>query len=369
MSRLAALFLRALLVVSLCGATSALAQPAGTLGEDFLYRVQEGDTLIGLAQRYLRNSQAWRPLQTLNQVEDPYRMPIGMTLRIPLAWIPREAAQARLAYVRGPVRVGAASARADEALAPGSVLYTGEGGSAALALEDGTLITLVPNTELHIEHLSKFQGSDLGDTVIDLSRGALEATVAPSGQGVGRFEVRTPVAVTGVRGTRFRTERGAQGQMDAVTHGSLRLQPRTEGGAPETPTLIQEGYGSVVRADGTLAGSWPLLPAPTVSEPTRLAGHWQAHITPVAGATRYELVVAHDANGHFQFASELLAGTDIRVALPGTRDYYLIVQALDERGLRGHATHLLVQASRVLRDSRGEAVLNGTGEPILLTDA
>src|SRR3546814_17702103 len=63
----------------------------------------------------------------------------------------------------------------------------------------------------HLERLRQFEGNALTDSILRVQRGVVDSNVAPAGQGVGRFEVRTPVAVTGVRGTRFRVPARAQG--------------------------------------------------------------------------------------------------------------------------------------------------------------
>jgi len=357
----------AALIGLLYAAGYAQAQPSGALGSYFLYRVQTGDTLSELAQTYLRTPRAWPSLQTLNQVNDPYQMPVGLTLRIPLSQIPREAAQARLVHVRGAVRINNASTRTDMLLTQGHSLSTGDNSYATFTLEDGSLITVPPNTDLHLTQLQKFQGTNLTDLIIDMPHGGLEATVAPSGSGVGRFEVRTPVAVTGVRGTRFRVNRNHDGQTGSVTTGSVRLQARPDGGNPGDPTLISAGYGTLVRANGTLAGSWPLLPAPTVAVPRRQDGQWFARITPVAGATAYEVIIAHDQAGHLRASSTVTQDTDIRLPA-GINGAYLIVRAIDTRGLRGQDARLDLIGNALL-DSRGDPVLDGSGHGmVLLTD-
>ena len=58
--------------------------------------------------------------------------------------------------------------------------------------------------------MRQFEGTGLTDSVVRVQRGSVESSVAPEGQGVGR-EIRTPVAVTGVRGTRFRVQSGSGG--------------------------------------------------------------------------------------------------------------------------------------------------------------
>ena len=82
MSRCRALSLLALLS-GLLLATSSHSQPAGALGENFIYRVRQGDTLINIAATYTRNQANWSPLQSLNQVATPERLPIGLNCASP----------------------------------------------------------------------------------------------------------------------------------------------------------------------------------------------------------------------------------------------------------------------------------------------
>src|SRR3546814_3121055 len=90
----------------------------------------------------------------------------------------------------------------------------------------------------HLERLRQFEGNSLTDSILRVQRGVVDSNVAPAGQGVGRFEVRTPVAVTGVRGTRFRVQAGAQGARSEVIEGSVRLQPHARDSAPGRPVAV-----------------------------------------------------------------------------------------------------------------------------------
>lgn len=340
------------------------AQPAGALGDDFIHLVQQGDTLIDLAQRYTHDVQAWRQLQTLNSIEDPYRLSIGRELRIPLALIPRVAAEARLVHVAGPVRAGNEPAQIGAVLSQGATISTAGGGYAALALEDGTTVTVPPGTELRLEQLAKFSGTELGDTVLQVPQGGMSATVAPTGKGVGRFEVRTPTAVTGVRGTQFRLHNSAVGQAGSVSEGSVRLLPRN--GAL---TVVANGYGSVVRPDGTLAGTWRMLPAPDMAPPARRGGQWATRLAPVAGAAGYAIDVSRDEDGLYPVSSTTVQSADALFPSPGQGEYYVSARAIDGNGVSGHSTarHRIV-GMLALTDGRGAPVASGGGGSVQLTE-
>lgn len=54
---------------------AAHAQAAGARGDDFLYKVMTGDTLIGLAQRYTTGAATWPRLQASTGCRKPPRCP------------------------------------------------------------------------------------------------------------------------------------------------------------------------------------------------------------------------------------------------------------------------------------------------------
>ncbi|WP_287813254.1 FecR domain-containing protein, partial [Achromobacter sp.] len=234
MSRCRALSLLALLS-GLLLAIPSHSQPAGALGENFIYRVRQGDTLINIAATYTRNQANWSPLQSLNQVATPERLPIGLELRIPLSMIPERAADARVVHVSGQANLDGQALKPGANVAEGSKVVTAPNGFVTLELADGSKLTLPADGAVELTRLRQFDGTDLTDSVIHVERGSVESSVAPGGQGVGRFEVRTPVAVTGVRGTRFRVQSGNLGVHSEVLEGSVRLQPHAPGAAPAQP--------------------------------------------------------------------------------------------------------------------------------------
>ncbi|HEY0561918.1 MAG TPA: LysM peptidoglycan-binding domain-containing protein [Methylophilus sp.] len=51
---------------------------------EWIYTVRPYDTLIQFANLHLINPDDWRKLQTLNQIKNPYRIPAGSKIRVPL---------------------------------------------------------------------------------------------------------------------------------------------------------------------------------------------------------------------------------------------------------------------------------------------
>jgi hypothetical protein len=368
MSRCRALSLLAL-ISCLALMAPARSQPAGALGDDFIYRVRQGDTLIDLATLYTRNQANWNRLQTLNQVATPELLPIGLELRIPLSMIPERPASARVLHVSGQADVDGKSLRAGDAVAEGSTVATAPNGFVTLELADGSKLTLPAGGSVELTRLRQFEGSELTDSVVHVRRGSVESSVAPAGEGVGRFEVRTPVAVTGVRGTRFRVQSSEHGVQSEVLDGSVRLQPHAPGANPARPVAVAKGYGAAVSADGVVSGMRALLAAPQLGAPVRTGGGvWTADVSPVAGAQSYLVRVSRDADGTLPVSSTSFPGNGIRFSAPGPGTYYVSVRAVDDLGLGGKDAIATFEGANQLMTSFGLGVASGTGGLITLTE-
>ncbi|MFS8977402.1 FecR domain-containing protein [Cupriavidus necator] len=338
----------------LCGAgVPAHAGPAGAQGADFLYLVEPGDTLIALAERYMASADGWRTLQRLNGVADPYRLVPGTQLRIPLSQIPEQAGAARVVYVAGEVRADGRPVQAGMTLGEAARIETPAGGSVTLELPDRTRVTLPPATKVAVRRLRTFVRSGLTDTVIRIEKGAADTRVAPEGGGVGRFELHTPMMVTGVRGTHYRVAADAAGSRSEVLEGRVgvnaaRGAPAASASATEramtAAASVGAGYGIGVSTGGRLLRPVALLPAPALLPPqeTVLGPAFDASWQPVAGATAYRVLVARDAA-----LSELVwAGTTPANTAPTARidglpegTLYLSVSAVDAQALTGLGAH------------------------------
>lgn len=321
---------------------STLAGPAGSQGGDFLYDVEPGDTLIGLAARYMQRPDDWRLLQTRNRVADPYRLVPGSRIRMPLSRIPVAPATARVVFVRGQVRADGRPVQVGQALAESSRVDTGADGAITLELPDTTRVALPADTSMAVRRMRSFARSGLTDTVIGVDRGAVDSRVAPRGGGVGRYEIRTPVMVTGVRGTRYRVAVDRTGSRSEVAEGLVGV------GALSMSRDVAAGFGVGVSARGQLGKPVALLPAPevaAVAQPVMsrsLAVQWQA----VAGAASYRIAVARDAALTEWVSAAEVAGPAATLDDLPDGELYVVVNALAADGMTGHAGVLPITVRR-----------------------
>jgi len=340
---------------------AARAEPMGARGDDFLYRVEPGDTLEQLARRYTLQAGHWPALQRLNEVDDPYRLPIGKVLRIPLSLIPERPATATAIHVTGQVTADGRPVRPGDVLRAGQSLRSADGGTATLRLEDQSLLTLPPGTTLRLQRLQSFQGTGLTDTRLSIDRGTLESTVAPAGTGVGRFEVRTPATVTGVRGTRLRVHADASGSRHEVLQGGAAIE-----GPGGTEQHLDPDRGAAYDANGALLGTHPLLPPPPDPRISRDGGQ-RLDFEPVPRAAAYIIRIALDADGARLESSQRVAGPGAPLRARGGGPRYVFVRGIDALGIEGRDAVLAVDSLRIgLTAGDGSPVLAADGAPVML---
>ena len=327
----------------------AQASPPAPLGDEVAHIVKEGDTLEGLARDYLAAPRQWQQLQARNKVADPRRLQPGSVIWIPVRLQPSESATVQ--FVQGAVT---AQARAGDAPAPvspggkleeGTALQVGPESFVAVKLADGTVVRVQAQSELQLRQLRRRGRAGSVQSVLEMHKGGVESTVPPSTEPLRRFEIRTPLAVTSVRGTHFSVAMADSGQTTAsVLNGSVAVQSRRDtdshpGASLTAPTaLLAPGQGLAVATDGTVGAARPLLPPPDTSGMPAMLGDASLlaiDLPTTPGATRYLAQVAQDEAltqvlRHGSFADGRLRWK----ALEDGR-YYLAVRAVDEAGIAG----------------------------------
>ena len=111
----------------------------------FMHAAKAGDTLVHLAKRYLIKENDWLSLQKLNKIVDPHYIRPGTPIRVPLAEMKTESAQATVVAIEGPVESSGGKLVAGSKVSEGNAIKTGENGFATIKLADGsTIVVLAP---------------------------------------------------------------------------------------------------------------------------------------------------------------------------------------------------------------------------------
>lgn len=200
--------------------------------------------------------------------------------------VPSEASTARLAFVRGEVRVNGLAARDGYELQEGAIVETGNGKCTVL-LGWGNVVHLDHNSRLRVtRHLMQAGKSE--DTEVELEYGKTRALIQsrPKARFRKRFHIKAKQVTMGVRGTHIYVEapRGqdsatfltVEGRADVIVPRSAELGSRmrpsagvsrgeTAGGTEKSVTIGLASNESVtIGGDGASKGLAPVKLDPAV---------------------------------------------------------------------------------------------------------
>jgi hypothetical protein len=333
--------------------------PGLSLGQDWIYTVRPGDTLWDLSERHLLNVFYWRRLQAYNDVSDPWRMPPGLRLRIPVRWLKVQPAPARVVAATGGGTVTRAGSSSTSSLVEGTLLHAGDTvevsatGSATLGFADGSRLLIAPGSVVRMDALRAYGDGGMVDTRVRLQEGRTDTQVPATKYPATRFEIWTPAAVSAVRGTEFRVGVAEEG---GVSRTEV-LAGMTEVNAQNRSVRVREGLGTITTRGRPPGAPRLLLPAPdlTVLPPKFDRVPIRFRIEPVANAQAYRIEIA--PTSAFETLLFDSVGEDTMVRGPDLPDgrYGMRVRAIDDQGLEGF-------------DATAEIVVDARPEPPLLME-
>jgi hypothetical protein len=299
------------------------------------YLVKPGDNLYLLASRYFNRVADYRAVQRLNQVADPLKLPVGKTLQIPLGVLKSTPLDARMVAYRGTVSVEqhgkATPLSVNMLILEGSVIQTGNDGFMTLLLSSGSRVTLPSGSRVRLKAIRKYLLTGATDVDIAVEAGRAETSVSPLRDANSRFRTRTPVSVSAVRGTSFRTafSEGTGSGQSEVIEGKVAVAGASE-------ELIPAGFGAVVDRSGAVSKD-SLLPAPAVLAPgkTQHEALVVINIDPIAGAKTYRTQIASDAGFVDTVAETVTSTPNAEFARVPDGNYFVRANAIASSGLEG----------------------------------
>lgn len=336
-------------LLALLGAQAARAQSAPP--PDLTYTVRAGDTLIGLAQRGLKQPSDYITVQRLNRVANPRALRIGSTLQVPRRLLRTEPVDARVTAFRGTAQVDGGVARVGMPVVEGATLSTGANAFLAIELADGSVLTLPSRARLNVAALHRIVLT--GDVVkrFLLVSGRTETQVTPRERG-STFEIETPVSVAAVRGTHFRVSLG-EGSDSA---GTGVLEGNVAVAAQEGQVDVPAGQGVTASGEG-VGTPVPLLPKPAMVDEGRLQDDELVTfaVEPVAGAALYRAQLATDAGFIDVFAESESASPRFSVPDVPNGSFFVRFTAIASAGLEGlPANHTFERRLNTITAEAGE---------------
>lgn len=320
------------LLLALFAGPLLLPAPVRAQADGFVtYEVKRGDTLYGLSRLYMiRDADALR-VQRVNRIANPRRIPVGKRLNIPREVLRYVNVELRVAGFSGPVSMAGGAPAVGTVLGEGEIVTTGRAGFVSFRATGGGEVSLPSNTRARLLRARRYVLGDLLDIDFAILAGRGETRV-PSLREGERFRLRTPAAVTAVRGTEFRVahDEGTERSLTEVVEGEVAVVAGSE------QAIAAAGFG-VASVAGDVGEAEALLPPPAMLDPgaVQTGETLQFAIAPVAGTSGFRTQIARDA-GFLDVIDEQTGG-DGTVTFPGLANgrYFVRSRSIATSGLEG----------------------------------
>jgi hypothetical protein len=220
-------------------------------------------------------------------------------------------------------------------LVEGQRLHTGEGAFATFEMADDSRVTLPSNTSLRIDRMRQTILNNAPQRVFQMDKGRGTISATPNSNPNAKFEVRTPVSISAVRGTEFRVGQdpsGAKAQTEVLKGAvGVDLASATTSGPP-----VPAGFGVSATPAG-VGAPVKLLPAPKLGDGGQRQGDKTVHFTvqPIDKAAAYRLAVSRDAGFVDIFAESTTPEPAVDFGAVPNGTYFVRLTALDGGGLEG----------------------------------
>lgn len=181
------------------------------------YKVKKGETFMSICEIEIADCDAnWKQFLEFNGLKKPTDVVEGMTLKIPNSL--SKYRYAKIQFLTGDVVIFSdlksdkgEKVKNNHVLVEKNILKTGENGKCEIKLDDGTVVKVSEDTILMLGEINFKDGAS--NTVLNLVKGSALMKVSKLGDG-DSFNVSTPTAVAGVRGTEFTMTVGSQDKLE-----------------------------------------------------------------------------------------------------------------------------------------------------------
>lgn len=313
---------------------SAQAQPAGARGNNFIYIMQAGDTIGNVAERFTSNPGNWRKIKSVNKISQDNHVPVGKEILVPFSLIDTYPDTGTITSIIGEVTINNASADKTVSITETSRIKTGQNSTITFKLSNDNVISVAPNSSIYVQRLRQFSGTGLIDAIFKTEQGEFSAKVDSNNGGVGRFEIRTPVSITGVRGTSLRNHVNANGDTVIELLSGKAAVSNTKNKTKETALPANQG-ANISSSGKIILNALPDAPQFTA----KLDGNLLTIDLPNNPDTQtYVIRYTADKHGLVELARHPMKEHQMTLPLPNLSMFYLQVRAVNHKGLSGADT-------------------------------
>lgn len=304
----------------------------------FNHKAVAGDTLIGLSETLLNRPADWPILARLNHIQAPRRIPIGTVLCIPVGLLKATPKPGVVLEVVGQVSrsqpgvKGQAGTTAPvskgDLINAGMTLRTRADGYVTVQLADGSILKVQADTEARLDTSQQYEAAGFFSSIWSVLRGRVESLVTHLTGGEPRYQIKTPQAVLGVRGTEFRVYTDEQRTLSETLTGAVFVSSQRHA------ALVSAGQGTV--SDGKqVAKPTPLPRPPDLGQLPSLHDRpiVRLNLPAVAGAHAYRVQVAEDADFHRVRGETTNTSPTLRLLDLPDGLYHLRARVIDAQGL------------------------------------
>lgn len=324
------LYMLVLFMISFSGLISASE-------EYWEYTFRPGDSIWKIANKYTTSVKNWSEIQRINNIKlgPDRRIQPGTRIVIPVSMLKVKPTPATVIAVNGEARLTRANGES-EVIKIGTLLYSGDSvttvseQSLRIQFADYSELQVLADTQIVLDKLSHHKQNGMVDTRVRLNLGSVKTWVEKQ-KANSHYELRTPAALTAVRGTAFRLSSDKhQISRVEVSEGLVAV---SAGGVEKA---VKEGFGLIAEKDKPLLDPVMLLPAPILSG-NQAVGQQQLKISwqELDGAVSYRYQLATDD----KFNQITIDNTTVENKLEITdlvpARYFLRVRGVDKINLEG----------------------------------
>ncbi|WP_457575586.1 FecR domain-containing protein [Desulfomarina sp.] len=295
--------------------------------------VKDGSNLTHIARDYCNSRDDWRIIARLNRIKPPYTVYPGQTLQIPLSLLLAEKLFAKVDSVSGGVFIlqngrTLIPLKKGDHVKPGQTVVTEDDGFAFLIFPDNRFTRLAGGTRFSMTYLVRLTDNSMKAEFF-LEKGRIVHSVKSRLKRNETFLTKTPVSVTGVRGTEFRMKvPGGNSNIIETIQGVVGVH------ASGKTIAVEKGKGLKVVAGKLPEQPRDLPPSPPLPELEPVYKTLPVVLT-VPGmetATSLRLRVATDLEGmHTVLEQFVKAGEQFTLLALEDRTYYGYLTQIDER--------------------------------------